>query len=207
MVVKKERRCRRKARKQGKPQHNHRPPLAALSEVPDEGVAKSRRQTARDAHKPVQRGHAGRRFYDKCRADQRQNHRYPLHRVGLLLEDNVRHRNGEEGRELVEHAGVGDVQMVRRIKVTQDSAGAEEASRQQPRDAPFLNAESLLAAKQKHKRHKHRDDVSEERLLNRRQVPRHPDKKRHQGKAEARPDNKQNSLFFVLVHRYSSFVK
>ena len=206
MVVKEKRRRRGKARKQGKPQHDHRAALAALSKVPDEGVAKSRRQTARDAHKPVQRGHAGRRLYDKCRADQRQNHRYPLHRVGLLLEDNVRHRNGEEGRELVEHAGVRNVQMVRRIKVTQDSAGAEEASRQQPRDAPLLNAESLLAAKQKYKRHKHRDDVSEERLLNRGQVPRHPDKKRHQGKAEARPDNKQNPLFFVLVHRYSSFV-
>ena len=186
-------------------------PLQA--QLPHIGVGRARRKSTQDADQGREREDAGGWLGHKGRADECEEDAQPLDPVGLLTQDKDGHEDGEKGRELVEHVGIRNPQMIHRPEIGQDPGGPEDAPHQQRKDVLPVEGDPLPRAQQDHHCHDSRHDIPEKSLLHGRHIAGQAHEDGHHGKEKGCHQDKQNALpaaaafrFFCSCDHFSLFL-
>ena len=117
---------RHRGGKQRKIKHDAQAVFTPGAQLAHKGVGKARRRAAHKARQGRQKRSPVKAGLDNQHAaQQRREHAGDLHGGGPLLQQEHGENNGEKGRELIEHVGIRQHQMVHSIEIQQQADGTE----------------------------------------------------------------------------------
>ena len=151
-----------------------------------ERIRRAGAETAQHADKRRKARNARRGTDDEYRADKRRQNAENVHLLRVLTQNEYGKDNGKERRELVEHIGVGNTDMVNGPKVCHHTDHTGDAAQEMPAETALVNAKAFSLARENGKGGKRRHQIAEENLLHDGNVSGEPDKNRHQRETECR---------------------
>ncbi len=200
MEVKKDRGQAHEAGKAGEERHDDAPPLAPVPELSNKRVRNPGAKTRAQTKKCRKARHACSRVHHEDRPDEGNDHGQDLHLVRDLPEDKDRGDDCKERGHLVEDVRVGKPDVIDRIEVEDQPRSPEDCPCKEVGERSLLNPELLLRSRKQNQRDDRRDEVSKERLLERRHIAGKADKERHQGEKERVRDHEEDAKH-VGIHR------
>jgi len=184
----------------GKEKDDETAPLSPLTQQADQRIGNAGANTAGqtdESGNQVQIAEGG--LDDTQRAGKSAQQAEALNRGELFLQDKETGDHREKRRELVEHGGVGQQQMVHGVEIGQDTDGTEAGPPQQNR--PVFGAggsEGLAVFYNDSRGNEQGNEIAEKTLLHGGDVPGQPDEDIHARKAESGGYDKQNAFIFWI---------